>query len=75
MSDDELARRKQLTFEQVEGVEPLPAQLNREELSPQLKALLWEALHVSVKQYSGDLVDEWQGNFLRLACPPLPSNG
>jgi len=34
--------RKRLTFEQAEGAEPLPSQLQSGELSPQLRALLWD---------------------------------
>jgi len=41
MNDDEIARRKGLTFAQAEGAEPLPAQLKRTEISRQLRAALW----------------------------------
>jgi hypothetical protein len=33
--------RKRLTFEQAEGAEPLPSQLNLKEVSPELRARLW----------------------------------
>src|SRR5690349_912687 len=42
---DELAQRKKLTFEQAEGLEPLPAQLQLREVSDQLRAVLWNRVH------------------------------
>ena len=45
MSDDDIQNRKKLSFEQAEGVEPLPSQLQLREVSPQLRALLWERIH------------------------------
>src|SRR5258708_1836398 len=37
--------RKRLTFEQAEGVEPLPNQLKLREVSKQLRSLLWLVFH------------------------------
>jgi len=45
MNDDEIARRKGLTFAQAEGAEPLPAQLKRTEISRQLRAALWAYIY------------------------------
>ncbi|MEQ1889752.1 MAG: hypothetical protein ABL951_11325 [Alphaproteobacteria bacterium] len=41
MTDDPYADRKGLTFEQAEGVAPLPSQLQLKEVSTELRALLW----------------------------------
>lgn len=43
--DEELERRKLLTFAQSEGVEPIPQQLRLGEISKQLRALVWRVLH------------------------------
>jgi hypothetical protein len=45
MNDDEIARRKNLTFAQAEGAEPLPSQLQRTEISQQLRAVLWNYIY------------------------------
>ena len=45
MADDEAQRRKGLTFAQAEGLEPLPAQLKRTEVSGQLRAVLWAYIY------------------------------
>jgi hypothetical protein len=41
VADDELERRKGLTFAQAEGLEPLPRQLARTEVSKEFRAVLW----------------------------------
>jgi AbiJ N-terminal domain 4 len=41
MATDGFEERKRLTFEQAEGVEPLPAQLKLKELSPEFRAIAW----------------------------------
>jgi hypothetical protein len=41
--------RKRLTFEQAEGAEPLPSQLKPKELLKELRALLFEAIWLSMK--------------------------
>jgi hypothetical protein len=45
MSDDDAARRRNLTFAQAEGVEPLPQQLARIDVSSELRARLWEYIY------------------------------
>lgn len=53
MSDDELERRKELSFEQAEGLSPLPTQLSRDALPNVLRARITEVLHVHlIKAYS-----------------------
>jgi hypothetical protein len=48
-TDDPYADRKQMTFEQAEGVEPMPSQLKLGELSDQLRSALWAAVHHSLR--------------------------
>lgn len=45
MTDDPYADRKRLTFEQAEGVAPLPSQLQLKEVSQELRALLWKTTY------------------------------
>ncbi len=45
---DPYADRRRLTFEQAEGAEPLPTQLQPKELSSELRALLWQVVHQSL---------------------------
>jgi hypothetical protein len=45
-----LEDRKRLTFEQAEGVEPLPSQLKLKELSPGIRATLWAGLLESLRE-------------------------
>jgi hypothetical protein len=47
---DQNLTRKHLTFEQAEGAEPLPAQLKLRELSPQLRARLWQVFIGGIDQ-------------------------
>jgi hypothetical protein len=42
---DDIEKRKKISFEQAEGVAPLPAQLQLREVSPQLRAVLWDLIH------------------------------
>lgn len=49
MSDDPYAERRRLTFEQAEGIEPLPTQLQPKELSPWLRAALWHVIFSSLE--------------------------
>jgi hypothetical protein len=42
---DPLAERKNLSFEQAEGISPLPQQLKRGEISKEFRAILWADLH------------------------------
>jgi hypothetical protein len=59
-----IEERKKLTFEQAEGAEPLPAQLQLRKVSPQLRALLWGCLHsflsdaTSHPDYAPDALDK-----------------
>ena len=60
--------RKRLTFEQAEGVEPLPSCLQLKEMSPELRARLWSVFHkllaeVRQKSYSG-VEDELEGQLV-----------
>jgi hypothetical protein len=48
--DDAGLSRKYLSFEQAEGVEPLPEQLKLRELSPQLRARLWQVFFLSINE-------------------------
>ncbi|MFT0860269.1 AbiJ-NTD4 domain-containing protein [Ancylobacter sp. G4_0304] len=41
--------RKSLTFEQAEGVEPLPSQLNRKDVSPRVRATIWAVLEEEIR--------------------------
>lgn len=41
---DDIEQRKKISFEQAEGVAPLPTQLQLREVSPQLRAVLWEKI-------------------------------
>jgi AbiJ N-terminal domain 4 len=51
-SDEPYADRKRLTFEQAEGVEPLPSQLRPKEISQELSALLWAMVYDSIVKTS-----------------------
>jgi hypothetical protein len=46
--NDPYELRKRLTFEQAEGVEPLPEQLKLKELSQQLRSALWRVVYGSL---------------------------
>ena len=65
MNDDEIERRKNLTFEQAEGLAPLPKQLARTEVSQELRAVLWKYIHGLINEtseqgsYSYYLGDPW----------------
>lgn len=50
MNDDEIQRRKDLTFEQAEGLAPLPTQLARTEVSQELRAVLWKYIHKQIDE-------------------------
>ncbi len=49
---DPLEVRKQLTFAQAEGAEPLPAQLKLKEMSRRLRAILWLVIYRSFEQHT-----------------------
>lgn len=66
MDDDEIARRKKLTFAQAEGAEPLPVQLQRTEVSPQLRAVVWDYIYrelnrTSRREMYSYVGDPWKG--------------
>ena len=42
---EDIEQRKKLSFEQAEGIEPLPSQLKLREVSPKLRAVLWNRIH------------------------------
>lgn len=52
VADEEISRRKALTFEQAEGAEPLPVQLKLKELSKELRARLWAVVYESFTKHS-----------------------
>jgi hypothetical protein len=62
VTDDSIDRSK-LTFEQAEGAASLPRQLNLQEVSPELRAVLWQYIHhsieASVYEYGGTVVGRW----------------
>jgi hypothetical protein len=48
MSEDPFRDRRRLTFEQAEGIEPLPTQLQPKEMPVELRAILWHVVHESL---------------------------
>lgn len=52
LSSGDLKDRDKLSFEQAEGAEPLPAQLQLREVSSQLRAVLWSFVHDRLKDSS-----------------------
>jgi hypothetical protein len=68
---DELARRKNLTFEQAEGVDPLPQQLQLREVSQELRARLWNKVYndlsecVEITDYGSSYLDKPWSTILR----------
>ena len=42
---DPLEQRKKLSFEQAEGIAPMPSQLARGDISQEFRAVLWDELH------------------------------
>ena len=49
-TDYEIERRKKLTFAQAEGLAPLPRQLERTEVSAELRAVLWDLIHRLIRK-------------------------
>ena len=66
--DDEYERRKKLTFEEAEGLVPLPSQLQPRQLTQHLRAGLWAMLYRSIARstYRGVLSDDWHHVMERL---------
>jgi hypothetical protein len=54
--------RKRLTFEQAEGAEPLPSQLKLMEVSPELRARLWDIFFNELRDASGGVYFERIGD-------------
>ena len=52
-ADDPYAERKKLTFEEAEGLVPLPSQLALCEISQQFRAVLWNSLNRTFKSHRG----------------------
>lgn len=50
MNEDEIARRKTLTFAKAEGAALLPRQLQCTELSPELRAVLWRFIFSELRR-------------------------
>src|SRR5262249_49666020 len=49
-TDDEIERRRKLTFAQAEGLGELPGQLERTEVSDELRAVLWDLIHTLIRK-------------------------
>jgi hypothetical protein len=68
---DDIEQRKNLTFEQAEGLEPLPSQLQLREVSPKLRAVLWDRIHryltdaTEYNEYGGASLNEPWSTILR----------
>lgn len=69
-SGDFYEERRKLTFEQAEGVEPLPSQLKIKEISPELAARLFELIHSEMSK-SSRYVDTFGDSYLVLVEPWL----
>ena len=52
MADSSYEQRRGFTFAQAEGVEPLPSQLKRTEVTSKLAALVWAVLH---REFTADV--------------------
>jgi hypothetical protein len=50
-NSDPIEQRKKLSFEQAEGLAPLPSQLARGAISQEFRAALWAALHSRLEYY------------------------
>ena len=60
---EESIDRSKLTFEQAEGSAPLPRQLELQEVSQQVRAVLWEYIHgslVAKTSREGYVFGDWQ---------------
>ncbi len=53
--------RKKLTFKQAEGIEQIPQPLKRNEISTELRAVLWAIQHEYLKkdEFNGHISDRW----------------
>jgi hypothetical protein len=50
---------KTLTFKQRMGLEPLPAPLALDQISPKLRARLWDVVHSAMYDNRGEVRDRW----------------
>ena len=67
--NDPLEARKRLTFKQAEGIDPLPTQLKRGEISKEFRAALWAVVHHELDRarwaYEDDYLTEPWDSILR----------
>lgn len=66
---DELAEREKLTFEQAEGLESLPSQLQLREVSDQLRAVLWNRIYGYLEKATEH--SDYGDNYLREPWPTI----
>jgi hypothetical protein len=64
MSDTLPLDRKSITFEQAEGADPLPSQLQLKTVSPELRSRMWELIHKYLENAT-----YWAGNGYQLRDP------
>lgn len=57
-NNDPYELRRCLTFEQAEGVEPIPTQLQTKQLSKKLRARLWQVVYSSMEK-DEQWEDQW----------------
>ncbi|ACI57504.1 hypothetical protein Rleg2_4245 [Rhizobium leguminosarum bv. trifolii WSM2304] len=60
MGDEEIQRRKALSFAQAVGFEPLPRQLKLDEIPQSAKAKLWFLVHSQILESSNNLGDIYE---------------
>lgn len=48
---DPLEQRKKLSFEQAEGLAPMPSQLERGKISPEFRAVLWSHVRQMLERH------------------------
>lgn len=59
MDQHEVGRRRGLTFAEAEGIDPLPSQLKKIEISARMRVLVWDAIYSSYEENSGYDNGEW----------------
>jgi hypothetical protein len=61
MTDDSYERRRELSFAQAEGIDPLPSQLKRTEVSPQMSSIVWAFLHRDISSIAlEEMIGRWR---------------
>lgn len=71
MSQDPSAERRKLTFEQAEGMVPLPTQLALGHINQEVRSALWLVVHSSLCEarsrhpYIDDITEPWHTVLLR----------